>query len=138
LSIYDNTLNADGALIVGAGLAGLFCALKLAPRPVTVLSPKPLGTGASSTWAQGGVAAAVGKGDSPHLHAEDTDRAGAGIVDFDVAEHVAAEAAQRIEDLARWGTPSLFRKQRSNNSSARLRGPNGVSSKPAARLKTPP
>jgi len=105
MSIYDNTLNADGALIIGAGLAGLFCALKLAPRPVTVLSPKPLGSGASSTWAQGGVAAAVGKGDSPHAHAVDTGVAGAGIVDMAVAERVAAEAAARIEDLARWGTP---------------------------------
>lgn len=102
---FDNVLNADGALIVGAGLAGLFCALKLAPRPVTVLSPKPLGLGASSTWAQGGVAAAVGEGDSAHAHAEDTERAGAGIVDIEVAEEVAAEAAARIEDLARWGTP---------------------------------
>lgn len=105
MSLYDNTLNADGALIVGAGLAGLFCALKLAPRPVTVLSPKPLGFGASSAWAQGGVAAAVGKGDSAHLHAKDTGKAGAGIVDLAIAESVAAEAAQRIEDLARWGTP---------------------------------
>jgi L-aspartate oxidase len=61
MTISDNVLNADGALIVGAGLAGLFCALKLAPRPVTVLSPVPLGSGASSAWAQGGVAAAVGK-----------------------------------------------------------------------------
>mgnify|MGYP000285875668 CR=1 FL=1 len=77
---YDNILNADGALIVGAGLAGLFCALKLAPRPVTILSPKPLGFGASSAWAQGGLAAAVGKGDSPHAHAVDTEIAGAGIV----------------------------------------------------------
>src|SRR5690606_24887112 len=101
----DNILSADGALIVGAGLAGLFCALKLAPRPVTVLSPKPLGFGASSAWAQGGVAAAVGPGDSPHSHALDTERAGAGIVDDDVAESVTAEAAARIEDLARWGTP---------------------------------
>ena len=81
MSIYDNTLNADGVLIVGAGLAGLFCALKLAPLPVTVLSPKPLGSGASSAWAQGGVAAAMGEGDSPHIHALDTERAGAGIVD---------------------------------------------------------
>jgi L-aspartate oxidase len=102
---YDNILSADGALIVGAGLAGLFCALKLAPRPVTVLSPKPLGSGASSAWAQGGVAAAVGPGDSPHAHALDTERAGAGIVVDDVAESVTAEAAARIEDLARWGTP---------------------------------
>lgn len=102
---FDNVLNADGALIVGAGLAGLFCALKLAPRPVTVLSPKPLGFGASSAWAQGGVAAAVGEGDSARAHAIDTERAGAGIVDEDVAESVTAEAAARIEDLARWGTP---------------------------------
>ena len=105
MPITDNTLNADGALIVGAGLAGLFCALKLAPRPVTVLSPKPLGFGASSAWAQGGVAAAVGPGDSSHTHALDTEKAGAGIVDELVAESVTAEAAARIEDLAGWGTP---------------------------------
>lgn len=105
MGIFDNTLNADGVVIVGAGLAGLFCALKLAPRPVTILSPKPLGFGASSAWAQGGVAAAVGKGDSAALHAYDTELAGAGIVDIDVATHVAEEAARRIEDLARWGTP---------------------------------
>ena len=105
MSIHDNTLNADGALIVGAGLAGLFCALKLAPRPVTVISPKPLGFGASSAWAQGGVAAAIGEGDSAHAHAVDTEIAGAGIVDEEVAESVTAEARARIEDLARWGTP---------------------------------
>ncbi len=105
MPFHDNTLNADGALIVGAGLAGLVCALKLSPRPVTVISPKPLGFGASSAWAQGGVAAAVGKGDSSHAHALDTEIAGAGIVDEAVAESVTAEAAARIEDLARWGTP---------------------------------
>lgn len=105
MPITDNSLNAEGALIVGAGLAGLFCALKLAPRPVTVLSPTPLGFGASSAWAQGGVAAAVGEGDTPHAHALDTERAGAGIVDELTAESVTAEAAARIEDLARWGTP---------------------------------
>ncbi len=105
MPVLDSLLDADGALVVGAGLAGLFCALKLAPRPVTVLSPVPLGAGASSAWAQGGVAAAVGPGDTPHAHAVDTERAGAGIVDERVAESVAREAAARIEDLARWGTP---------------------------------
>ena len=105
MPFHDNVLNADGALIVGAGLAGLFCALKLAPRPVTLLSPKPLGFGASSAWAQGGVAAAVGPGDSAQAHARDTEIAGAGIVDEATAESVTAEAAARIEDLAGWGTP---------------------------------
>ncbi|SDG74241.1 L-aspartate oxidase [Pelagibacterium luteolum] len=105
MDIFDNVFNAEGVVIVGAGLAGLFCALKLSPRPVTVLSPMPLGSGASSAWAQGGVAAAVGKGDSAHAHALDTEMAGAGIVDHGVAESVTAEAAARIDDLSSWGTP---------------------------------
>ncbi|MEL6280756.1 MAG: FAD-dependent oxidoreductase, partial [Pseudomonadota bacterium] len=54
----DTVFDAGGAIVIGAGLAGLFTALKLSPRPVTVLSPEPLGSGASSAWAQGGVAAA--------------------------------------------------------------------------------
>ena len=52
-------------LIVGGGLAGLFCALKLAPKRVTIVAPVPLGVGASSAWAQGGIAAAISEGDTP-------------------------------------------------------------------------
>lgn len=92
-------------LIVGGGLAGLFCALKLAPTPVTVLAAAPLGEGASSAWAQGGVAAAVLDGDSPELHAQDTKAAGAGIVDEAVALSVAREARARIDDLLDYGAP---------------------------------
>ena len=92
-------------MIVGAGLAGLFTALKAAPRPVTVLSPAPLGEAASSAWAQGGVAAALAEEDSPEAHARDTVRAGAGTVDITVAASVAEEAKARIEDLVRLGTP---------------------------------
>ncbi|HSF96447.1 MAG TPA: L-aspartate oxidase [Thermohalobaculum sp.] len=102
---HDTVFEADGALIVGAGLAGLFTALKMAPRPVTVLSPMPLGEGASSAWAQGGVAAAMNPADSPEAHASDTVAAGAGTVDRAVALSVAREAAERIGDLTRLGTP---------------------------------
>ena len=104
-SHHDNVIPSGGTLIVGAGLAGLFTALKLAPRPVTVLSPLPLGEGASSAWAQGGVAAALRAEDSAALHAADTVHAGAGIVDLAVAATVADEARARIEDLIRLGTP---------------------------------
>jgi len=95
----------EGPVVVGAGLAGLFTALKMAPRPVTVLSPVGLGEGASSAWAQGGIAAALAEEDSADAHARDTVRAGAGTVDITVAASVAGEAKARIEDLVRLGTP---------------------------------
>lgn len=92
-------------VIIGAGLAGLFTALKLAPLPVTVIAAAPLGEGASSMWAQGGIAAAVGEGDSTTKHAEDTIAAGAGIVDETIARMVAEEAPDRIRDLLTYGVP---------------------------------
>jgi L-aspartate oxidase len=92
-------------LIVGGGLAGLFCALKLAPRPVAVLAAAPIGEGASSAWAQGGIAAAVAEGDTAESHARDTVAAGAGIVDEDVALHMAEEAGERVRDLLSYGVP---------------------------------
>ncbi|ATQ68220.1 MULTISPECIES: L-aspartate oxidase [Methylosinus] len=92
-------------LIVGGGLAGLFCALKLAPRRVAVLTPGAVDEGAASFWAQGGVAAAVLDTDSPERHAEDTVKAGAGIVDAEVALGMAREARARIDDLFSFGVP---------------------------------
>lgn len=92
-------------VIIGAGLAGLFTALQLAPRPVVVIAAAPLGQGASSAWAQGGIAAAVGEGDSPEAHAADTVLAGAGLVDDAVACAIAEAAPQRIRDLLGYGVP---------------------------------
>ena len=99
------TTTGGDIVIVGTGLAGLFTALKLAPLPVTVVSPTPLGEGSSSAWAQGGIAAAVGEGDTPEQHAADTIRAGAGIVDEMVTQTVMTEAADRVRDLLAYGVP---------------------------------
>ncbi|HEX2842030.1 L-aspartate oxidase [Hyphomicrobium sp.] len=101
----SGALGPGDIVVVGAGLAGLFTALRLAPLPVTVVAAAPLGEGASSVWAQGGIAAAVGEGDTPAQHAADTIAAGGGIVDAHVAEVVAAEAPSRIADLLRYGVP---------------------------------
>ena len=92
-------------VIVGAGLAGLFVALKLSPTPVTIVTAAPLGKGASSSWAQGGIAAAIEKGDTAFAHAMDTIEAGAGIVNAHIAHILTSQAAARVEDLLSYGTP---------------------------------
>ncbi|UWP93055.1 L-aspartate oxidase [Aliiroseovarius crassostreae] len=98
-------ITTDRIVIVGAGMGALYAALKLAPLPVVMISPEPLGEGASSAWAQGGVAAAMDADDSPENHAVDTERAGAGTVDRNVASMVTREARAHILDLTRLGTP---------------------------------
>ena len=55
-----NIIDAGDVLIIGAGLAGLFTALKLGARPVTVMAAGKRTKGAASKWAQGGIAAALG------------------------------------------------------------------------------
>ena len=98
-------VETNRVIIVGAGLGALYAALNLAPHPVLMISPDVLGQGASSAWAQGGIAAAMSDTDSPQAHAADTVRAGAGTVDPDVAISVTAEARAHILDLTALGTP---------------------------------
>ena len=92
----DNIVETDGALILGAGIAGLFTALKLAPMPSIVLAGTRPGVSGSSAWAQGGIAAAMGEDDSWESHARDTLMAGAGLCDRAIVEMVAVRTGAGI------------------------------------------
>lgn len=105
LTIAASGVADSEVLIVGAGLAGLFLALELSPRPCVVISPAPLGQAASSAWAQGGLAAALDPLDSPDQHASDTVNAGSGLVDPVIARLIAEEGPARVRDLVMLGVP---------------------------------
>ncbi|MBQ8035601.1 MAG: FAD-dependent oxidoreductase, partial [Proteobacteria bacterium] len=66
---------ADAA-IIGGGVAGLSAALGLKNKRVIVLTKSEFGRGGSTPIAQGGIACAMGKDDTPELHAVDTMIAG--------------------------------------------------------------
>lgn len=103
--VETRRLPSGAVLVVGAGLAGLYMALKLAPLPVFVLTSRRSAKGAASAWAQGGIAAAIGKDDTAAEHADDTIAAGDGLVDPDIAMILASEGPARVRDLAKLGVP---------------------------------
>ncbi len=90
-------------LVVGSGAAGLTAALGCSPLRATVLTKARLGMGGSSPWAQGGIAAAVGRDDAPALHAADTLAAGAGLNDPHVVDILTAEGPERVKALLALG-----------------------------------
>ena len=99
-----------GPLIIGGGLAGLSAALEAVPvdgvsQGALVVTPAPLLDACASAWAQGGMAAALGAGDSPQLHARDTEAAGAGLVEAQVAQALTGSGRETVEWLAALGAP---------------------------------
>ncbi len=91
-------------IVVGSGIAGLYAAIQAKESGASVLVVTKAGIGEASTrYAQGGIAAAVGDGDSPSFHLTDTIEAGAGLVNEEAARILVEEAADRIADLVRYG-----------------------------------
>jgi L-aspartate oxidase len=90
--------------VIGAGAAGLFCALAAAREGarVTLVSRTPL-DGSASYWAQGGIAAALAAEDSPDRHVADTLAAGRGSARESAVRVLCEESPERVRELQRLG-----------------------------------
>ena len=98
------TAEAD-VVVIGSGVAGLSAALQIARRSslrVMVVTKDVLAAG-STRWAQGGIAAALGAGDSPEEHFADTIAAGVGICDEAAVRLLVREGPAAVRDLAQIG-----------------------------------
>ncbi len=92
-------------VIVGSGIAGLYTALLAVKRGSVLIVTKGSIDDCNTRYAQGGIAAAIGKGDSPQSHLHDTIAAGDGLCDPEAVRILAEEAPVRIADLVDLGVP---------------------------------
>ncbi|CAN5736062.1 L-aspartate oxidase [soil metagenome] len=97
-------MNPPRPVIVGTGIAGLWTAWRLASegRRTVVLTKETLADSASA-WAQGGIAVALGPGDSPSQHAADTMAASDGLADPEAVRILTSEGPGRIYELLALG-----------------------------------
>ena len=100
------TTRAD-VVVVGSGIAGLTAALRIRaglPGGHVMVVTKDLLSAGSTTWAQGGIAAALGPGDTPEEHLTDTLVAGAGLCDEDAVRTLVTEGPDAVRELIALGT----------------------------------
>jgi len=93
------TTQAD-VVVIGSGVAGLTTVLNLRASGLSVLLvTKALLDEGSTKWAQGGIAAALGPGDTPDQHESDTLIAGAGLCDIDAVKVLVTEGPEAVRRL---------------------------------------
>jgi L-aspartate oxidase len=90
-------------LVIGSGLAGLTFALEASKHGDVTILTKAQVTDANTSYAQGGIAAAVGEADSWKMHEEDTLVAGDGLCDPEAVRFLVTQAPDAIEWLASLG-----------------------------------
>ena len=91
-------------IVIGSGVAGLTTALNLRSHGLSVLLVTKARIDAGSTkWAQGGIAAALGPGDTPDQHKKDTLAAGAGLCDIKAVDVLVSEGPEAVRKLIAHG-----------------------------------
>src|SRR5881227_3941631 len=86
-------------LVVGSGIAGLHTAWRASQHGDVLLLTKRSLFDSATAYAQGGIAAALGAGDSPELHRRDTLAAGAALCDAAAVEVLVEEGPARVREL---------------------------------------
>src|SRR5438445_13749217 len=86
-------------LVVGSGVAGLHTAWRASQHGDVLLLTKRSLFDSATAYAQGGIAAALGAGDSPTLHRQDTLAAGAALCDAAAVEVLVEEGPTRVREL---------------------------------------
>ncbi|MFF8381707.1 L-aspartate oxidase [Streptomyces sp. NPDC015661] len=96
-------IDAD-VVVVGSGVAGLTAALRCTAAGLrTVVVTKARLDDGSTRWAQGGIAAALGEGDTPEQHLDDTLVAGAGLCDEQAVRALVTEGPDAVRRLISTG-----------------------------------
>ena len=95
-------LRAD-FLIIGSGIAALRAAAELAGAGDVLILTKAEPSEGNTGYAQGGIAAAVGPGDTPELHAADTIAAGDGLCDEEAVRVLVEDGPRYVRELIEWG-----------------------------------
>ncbi len=90
-------------LVIGSGVAGLRAAIEAARHANVVVITKDELNECSTDRAQGGIAAALGPGDSPEKHAADTIAVGCGLCDPATVRLVVEQGPELVRELAQWG-----------------------------------
>ncbi|MBU2536261.1 MAG: L-aspartate oxidase [Chloroflexota bacterium] len=98
-------MNHYDYIIVGSGIAGLYTALLARERGSVLVITKGSVEDCNTRHAQGGIAAAIGRDDSPDLHYKDTIAAGNGLCDEEAVRILVDEAPARIAELINFGVP---------------------------------
>lgn len=111
-------------LIIGSGIAGLTCAIKIAEKrediSIVILTKEEIST-TNTELAQGGIAAVMNLDtDSFESHIQDTLNAGGGLSKLEIVRHVIEKAPERILDLINWGVE--FSKDSNGNLQLGLEG----------------
>lgn len=90
-------------IVIGSGIAGLRAALEAARHGRVMILTKAGITDCNTQYAQGGIAAAMQRGDTPALHVKDTVSAGQGLCLPRMVDLVVREGIARVKEIGKWG-----------------------------------